>query len=201
MITKTTNSDGSRFYEKDKVKYPSVTTILQFYPKGLGFYKWLMKVGDKADEIRDTAGDRGSRIHKVIETFLKHKKVSYKLEELISEEVDYVEQFKKWFNSLENKEIIDIEKFVINKKVGYAGTVDLILKMNGVSYIIDIKTGKSLHTTHKLQLSAYKHCGYEDYKIAILHLKKDSFEFIDIEDDFNIFLAVKQIFDYESKKP
>ena len=104
MITRTTNSNGSRFYEKDKIKYPSVTTILNYYPKGIGFYKWLMRVGFQADIIRDTAGDKGTKVHNAVEELLKNKKYSKK--ELSLEEIDYIEQFKKWFDSIKTKKML-----------------------------------------------------------------------------------------------
>lgn len=47
----------SRFYQHANGNfYPSVTTILDAYPKSAAFYEWLKKAGEDADEIRDEAG-------------------------------------------------------------------------------------------------------------------------------------------------
>ena len=62
----------NRFYtsgEDEAVFVPSVTTILQAYPKDAHFYSWLKEVGDKADEIRDEAGRRGSVVHNMTERY------------------------------------------------------------------------------------------------------------------------------------
>ena len=193
MLTRTTKPNGNRYYEDDGVRYPSVTGILRYYPKGEGFYRWLMMVGNRANHIRDTAGDKGHKIHKAVENYLYNKDFEYDIET-----TKYLEQFRKWFEN-NNIKVIDTEKFVVNKTIGYAGTIDLILKINGQLYIVDIKSSNYLYASHRLQLSAYKHCGYETAKLALLHLKEDSYDFIDTDDNFDVFLAVKKIFDFENK--
>src|SRR3990167_5325607 len=113
----TINND--RYYKVGSENYPSVTSILSYYPKGESFYKWISNVGIKeAEIIRDNAGEQGTNVHAIIERYVKN----------------------------------DIHK--------YAGTIDLILKINGEIWIIDIKTSNHIQSTYKLQLSAYKHCGY-----------------------------------------
>src|SRR6478609_3179176 len=57
-----------RFYTLDDlVFYPSVTTILEVYPKGFGFNQWLKDVGNNAEQIRDRAADKGKKIHDATE--------------------------------------------------------------------------------------------------------------------------------------
>ena len=60
----------TRFYLTEAGNYvPSVTTILDCYPKPPSFYDWLKKVGEDADTIRDEAGERGSTVHKLTERY------------------------------------------------------------------------------------------------------------------------------------
>ena len=60
----------NRFYTTEDNQFiPSVTTILQAYPKDAHFYQWLKQVGTEADEIRDEAGRRGSIVHSLTEHF------------------------------------------------------------------------------------------------------------------------------------
>ena len=98
-------TEGSRYYEMDNKRYPSTTQILSCYPKTKQFYNWLMAVGKKADEIRDTAAEKGIKIHRAIENHLRGKNFNY---DKTTEK--YLDQFKKWFNSNKIK-VIDIEKF------------------------------------------------------------------------------------------
>jgi len=48
---------------------PSVTTILEAYPKDASYFKWLKDVGSDADAIRDEAGRRGSVVHELTERY------------------------------------------------------------------------------------------------------------------------------------
>jgi hypothetical protein len=51
---------------------PSVTWIAGFWPKGVGFYKWLADKGwDEAQAAKEAAGDNGSRVHLAIEKILR----------------------------------------------------------------------------------------------------------------------------------
>ena len=60
----------NRFYLGEQNEYiPSVTTILQAYPKDAHFFQWLKQVGNEADEIRDEAGRRGSVVHELTERY------------------------------------------------------------------------------------------------------------------------------------
>jgi hypothetical protein len=67
-----------RFYTKDMVSfYPSVTTVLQVYPKGFGYEKWLKENGDDADSILKEAGERGSKVHDAIDQIIKGEEVTW----------------------------------------------------------------------------------------------------------------------------
>ena len=198
-ITQKTLNDGSRTYKIDGKSYPSVTTICALYPKGEGFYKWLSGVGwERSQQIRDDAGVRGHNIHTRIKQFFETEDMDF--EGLTSEEIDMLKNFIEWWYDLKDTKVIASELIVINKEVGYAGTVDLILEIDGVKWIIDFKTPKNIWPSHEIQLSAYKHCGHEDAKIGILRLNGYEYKFVEIEDKFDLFLAVKKIFDYENKQ-
>ena len=59
----------ARFYMSEVGPLPSVTTVLDAYPKGPEYYAWLKKVGEDSDQVRDEAGSRGSRVHKLTEQY------------------------------------------------------------------------------------------------------------------------------------
>jgi ribulose-5-phosphate 4-epimerase/fuculose-1-phosphate aldolase len=58
----------SRFYTLNGEQfYPSVTHVLDVYPKGYAFYEWLKSVGNNQDQILQKASDEGTKIHNAIE--------------------------------------------------------------------------------------------------------------------------------------
>ena len=66
----------SRFYQRDpETYYPSVTTVLSYFPKGRFFEVWLKEVGMNADIIMRKAGDEGTQVHNAIERYLEGKQV------------------------------------------------------------------------------------------------------------------------------
>ena len=65
---------GSRHYDVGQEKLPSVTTILQATQsdeKKAILAKWKQKVGEtKAEEIKNTAANRGTIMHRIIEGYI-----------------------------------------------------------------------------------------------------------------------------------
>jgi len=190
---------------------PSVTWIAESYPKGVGFYKWLADKGwDEAEALKVAAGDKGSKVHYAITQLLKAKSVRMddkfsnpdtgKDEELTLEEYECILSFADWYNEVK-PEIINNEFVVWNNDVGYAGTVDIICKIGEDTFIIDLKTSQNIYPSHEIQLSAYKHASGINAKLAVLQLgywrNKKKFKFTEVEDQFPLFLAAKQIWQKE----
>lgn len=105
------------------------------------------------------AARKGTEIHKAIEMFLLGKGVTL---------TDNIRPAIQWLNE-EVKEVIAAEKVLVNKKAGYAGTVDLICRLkNGRLCVCDFKTqgpkeGKfTVYPEWSLQLEAYKMAFMED---------------------------------------
>lgn len=171
----------SRFYILPNGQYvPSVTTVLTAYPRTPAFFEWLKKVGDNADDIRDDAGESGSKVHQAIELYDKDI------------EVCWVDEFGKPYYSILEWQMIDryvqfAEKTkykLVSNEVNYAsdklrvgGTLDKVCEINGVRWLIDNKTSNYIYDNFWLQLVAYKMLWEEfnpDYpiqKLGILHLK------------------------------
>lgn len=188
---------------------PSSTWISSFYPKGTEFYKWLASKGwNEAEALKESAGDRGTRIHHAIEDLLRgvpiqHNAV-YDGVELSVDEYWAVMTFKSWWKTLPpDTELLGMEYVVWNKEHGYAGTVDLKLKIGGLVWIIDIKSSKSVWPEHILQVSSYRHADACD-KTGIIQVgyqrNRSGFKFTEIEDKFNLFLAAKTVWENECGK-
>ena len=149
----------NRFYELNGNFYPSVTTILQAYPKDAGFYKWLKDVGNDADAVRDAAGERGTTVHKLTELYDDGMEVS-----LVSEDGRLNFSMQEWamferYVNFRNRfplEILASEMQLISQTFEEAGTLDRYIILNGKRMIIDIKTSNQVYDHYWLQLAAYK---------------------------------------------
>jgi hypothetical protein len=213
----------SRFYSTEDGGFvPSVTTILEAYPKGAAYYNWLKENGKDADEIRDEAGRRGSVVHKLTEDYDAGKEVrlvndngsiDYKLSEWAMFE-RYVE-----FRSRFDLKVEAIELNIISKELGFAGTIDRVCYLNGEKYIIDIKTSNAIYPSYWLQLAAYRalllHVGVKVDNVAILWLnaktrtegKKDDIQGVGWQmitkrfsaDDYELFMATQKLWQAENK--
>ena len=150
----------SRFYQHANGNfYPSVTTILDAYPKSAAFFEWLKKQGEDADEVRDEAGRKGSNVHQLCEDFdggvecnmlNEYGSAAYKQIEwaMFERYVEFREKFKY--------ELVANEVHYISPVYGFAGTLDRVFKVGDKLVLVDIKTSNSLHNHFWLQMAAYK---------------------------------------------
>jgi len=158
----------NRFYTAESGAFiPSVTTILQAYPKDAHFFQWLKQVGEEADTIKDEAGRRGSIVHSLTERYDAGEEINlldnggninFKMSEwtMFERYVEYRQQVEQ--------EIMFSEINFISEQLGYAGTVDRIAQINGKNYLIDIKTSNTIYDHYWLQLAAYNELIKEAYK-------------------------------------
>ena len=131
---------------------PSVTTIIgDTLSKGKGFDMWLgnhpsYKI---ACEERDIAADRGTTVHELAEKYMQGESIESDNKEICK----HLMSFEKFW--LENEvQLIDTELFMWHKDVPWAGTCDIIAKINDKYCIIDIKTG-NYYKSHEIQLNMY----------------------------------------------
>jgi hypothetical protein len=148
------HESGSRWYApRGSSKWkPSVTTVIgNALHKGIGFEMWLgnhpsYKI---ACEERDKAGDRGTLVHELAEKFMHGEIVESDNEEICK----HLMSFEKFW--LDNEvQLIDTELFMWHEDVPWAGTCDIIAKIDGKYCIIDIKTG-NYYKSHEIQLNMY----------------------------------------------
>lgn len=151
--------------------YPSITTITAYWPKGEGFKKYLQNhTAEEAEAILTTAGNRGSRIHAAIESFIKGDEIKHdaqfpdsdgNMAELSADEYRALVKFAEW-DALTRPEYLTTEKTVVSKIFGYAGTLDCLARIDGKTYLIDWKTGKGIYTSYFLQVAALRQAAFEE---------------------------------------
>ena len=148
-----------RVYKRSEgVYYPSVTTILQYMPKNKFFEGWLKDVGHNADYIMKKAGKEGTQVHEAAEKLVLGEEVAWmddygnaKYSQIVWEMILKFAEFWK----TNKPELISSEDFVWSDEHKYAGTADIVCKMNGETWLLDIKTSNSIHKSYDLQLAAY----------------------------------------------
>jgi hypothetical protein len=161
---------------------------------------------------KEAAGGSGSNIHDYAECWFKGKD----LPELKTDEAKRgAEAFHDWLKS-HKIQILASERRVFSQEFYYAGTCDLVAKIDGVLGVGDFKTGKRIYDETRFQLAAYQNALQEEKKTkfdarwAIRFDKKTGkFEvksFYDFDLDFTGFYAALnlhktlQIIDKENKK-
>jgi hypothetical protein len=211
---------------------PSVTWIAGYWPKNQAFWQWVASKGwDEAQIVKQAAGDKGSAVHLAIERILggEEFRIDTKIEdknrsteqdlalrELTYEELLCVKSFLDWRDAVK-PEVIATETTIFSDIHGYAGTVDLVCRIDGVPYVVDFKTSKQVWKEYELQVSAYRaalESGenplYErdgslfnpaGMKTAILQVgyerNKAGYKFTEIDDAFDLFKVAQRIWKTE----
>ena len=186
--------------------YSSSTTILEAYPLSPFLVDWKVKQGaEEADRILKQAGIRGTAVHSGIEMLLggaELHKESYSLDEF-----NRLESFTKWHKEYK-PEIISTEQRVFSEKYGYAGTLDVLCKIDGKMSIGDWKTSANIYPHFWLQIASYAQALEEmtDIKVEQTFVcqfgakNKNGYRFVlsgEWKDHFANFLAVKKTWEYD----
>jgi hypothetical protein len=149
----------SRFYATQEGNFvPSVTTILDAYPKDASYFKWLKDVGSDADAIRDEAGRRGSIVHELTEQYDMGEEIN-----LVSEYGSPRYKILEWamlgryveFTQMHKPQVLMMEAHMVSDNLGFAGTLDRVIALKQNNILIDIKTSNSIYPSYWLQLAAY----------------------------------------------
>lgn len=104
---------------------------------------------------RDDSADRGTRVHAAIEGLLRGDKVE------ISEDIQgYVDGYQSVREEFPEMEVVATEVTLVNRDLGYAGTADVICRINGEYYVADWKTNKdgTVYDSVGKQLGALAGC-------------------------------------------
>lgn len=161
-----------RYYTRNKEYYPSITTILAFYPKGKFFEEWLKDVGHNATFIAQRSADEGTQTHSLIERYLNGEELSF-----LDSNDKLICSFNVWnmflrfvdFWTTYKPKLLESEIHLFSDKYKIAGTCDLVIELNGEIWLIDLKTSNSLHTSYDLQVAAYAQCWNETFEQKIAH--------------------------------
>jgi len=156
------------FYWVEGKPFPSVTKILGDVIRKPALEYWMKKevyLAMVADPTlseteamvapyakADKAKSRGTTVHSIIEA----TKQGAKIEEVPEAFAGYKKAFDTWLADIK-PEIVENEKTLVNIVKRYAGTCDMIAKIDGKSYVVDFKTSKdgATYQEAELQIAAY----------------------------------------------
>ena len=149
--------ENKRYYGKDGVYYPSITTVLSEFPgKQEGLNNWREKVGiDEANKITHVAGQRGSALHDLAELYLDNtiQNTSKSFSDFFvfhrpPINPDVASMFialKPYLDLVDNIDGLELALYSDLFKI--AGRVDCIGEFNGSPAIIDFKTARKMKKT------------------------------------------------------
>lgn len=212
----------SRYYRRNGNYYPSVTYVLSYYPKGKYFENWLKQVGFASDYIVKKAAEEGTQVHELSEAYLNGEELKFlddrgrpqynpDVWQMFLRFVEFWEEFKPT--------LIETEVHTFSDVLKVAGTCDLIIEINGETWLLDLKTSNQLQTTYELQTAVYGQCYEECFgkkidRFGILWLKSSKrksskgkmqgkgWEIVEssrtFEENIDIFKTVKRLFDLEN---
>jgi len=136
---KQVNENGTRYYQVNDKKYPSITTMLGYFTYA-DIMRWRDRVGHlEANKISSKASTRGTKFHTVCEKYLRNEPFEFKtpLEKQL------------FINTKEYIDLIDdvnlLESRLFSHYLRLAGTVDCVAKFDNKLSVIDFKTS----TRHK----------------------------------------------------
>ncbi len=152
---------------------PSVSTILGALKDGLEYVSpYDLK----------KASDRGIKVHAATERL----EAGETLEKMFftAQEWDMLGGFVNFHNEYKPQPLAS-ELKMASAKLGYAGTLDRIYIIDGITTLVDIKTTSAIYDKHWLQVAAYaklaEQLGYKIAQTAILRLtdrSKAKYQFV-----------------------
>lgn len=171
-------TDDKRVYtDGEDMFLPSVTTVLDEMPTPPGIKYWKQKYdGTNGNEhwrsILQYKSNRGTMIHYKLLNEFAEEDMFGENEDTSTEELKLEGDWERYRNDLtyaeeaweeirevrgiSEEQVLDVECFVTNVAVGYAGQFDLLyVDADGNLVLSDLKTGKGIYDKYKMQLVAY----------------------------------------------
>jgi hypothetical protein len=188
---------GRVYFSEDHELYlPSVTTVLSQKKTPIALKRWKQN-NDDWEEIMNRKGSRGTLIHyNCLNEFAEedmHGKNESDSKEHLKEigRWEWYEDGMEWaegaWEAIKHKQditdetVLNVECFVENTDIGYAGQFDLLYVDSNNSDVVmaDLKTSSGVYNKHKMQLSAYKNAvnlGIDRLEVIRMHPDSKTYE-------------------------
>ena len=177
-------------YEYNGVLVPRVTHILSEMIHEDYLMDWANYIGrykrQNHNDVRDQSAHIGTEVHAAIERYTSLNYVeTFESEENIADKIKMKNafySFRQWWDIIEKHSyyIIFQEKPLVCKY--YGGTLDMLIEIDGLKYLVDFKTSNHFNYKYHLQTAAYRRVLYYEHGITvdgiiILKLSKDQVYF------------------------
>ncbi len=165
--------------------------------------EWLKRTPDYQ---RDSAADLGTRVHAFAEALSNGLEI-----DLDDTARPFIEQYEKW-RAIYKPQILNSEYMVYSESHRYGGTADMAARINGETWLIDIKTGSGAYAETALQLAALHYADWagrpDDPKkyalpkatrFGVLHVRPEQAELIPYDvtqHEFEAFLSCRYLIDW-----
>ncbi len=211
LIPWAANAERKATSEAAALLYEELAATTQAYPRSWYLAALESRLGQvKAHQrLLDAAGDVGTEAHKWIEWRMRLACLAEAGPEPIvrAAAAIAVRAFMEWAESVALKPVL-VEKTLVSKVHGYAGTMDLVARVHGVLTAVEIKSSKSIYGEAHLQSAAYSVALEEmqypkDMPGVIIRLPKSAgdaaFEVVTVAPAaklFPVFLAAKSLWEW-----
>ena len=165
---------------------------------------WLKKI---ADHKRDTAASMGTRVHSLAESIARGTPV-----EMTDEEKPYADTYVRDFLLPFRPEFIALEELVCSPKYDYAGTFDAIARIQGETWMLDLKTSTGIYSETGLQLAAYANADFiarpglpqrwavpQVARYGVIHCRPEQTRLVEYHvtnDTFGAFLSARRLYSW-----
>lgn len=211
-----TAGDGHRIYKWGDEEFLSVTTALSAISKpaltgwaARSVAEFVAKNLDTVNDLasrdtfaaidlmkgspwrqRDQAADLGKAVHAVIEAHVLDKPVP-ETALLIR---PHMQQFARFCEDFRPRWLMS-EATVYSRQYGYAGTLDAIAELDGVTWLLDVKSGKDVYPEAALQLAMLRYAEFVGMpdgteaplppidRAGVLHVTADDYRLLPVRAD------------------
>lgn len=197
LINTSSDYEIESCYQYEGKNVPRVTAILSDMLHEDYLMKWSNNIGlyqhKKYNVVLETSSTIGTLTHNAIEDYIKYgKEPDFDSIDIIYKNSFYnaFNSFKKWWDVIiKNEYKILMEEVQLVCKY-FGGTLDLLIEINGKTYLVDFKTSNHPSYKYTLQLSAYRYMLNQLYNIKVdgcilLMLSKTDISFDEIFYNFD----------------
>jgi hypothetical protein len=139
-------------YVIDGAWYPRVTAICDIKAKP-ALYRFYANLNNFAQgsRIKELSATEGTKVHETIEALLKGENVEVTPD--VAPTVEAFRRFEREHEFLTHPAMI--EQRLMHPNERYAGTIDILAKVDGKVGVLDIKTSSGIWREYNLQTAAY----------------------------------------------
>lgn len=157
-------------------------------------------IADAHKRTTEMSSAIGTHVHECIEASIHE-------EEIPNPTPEHMRHYEAWKLAFKPRFLLS-EATVYNRQVGYAGTLDIVADINGITTLVDVKTGKNIYPDVALQLAAYANGEFigvlDEERVmpkieaaAVLHLRMTGYRFVPVtitDEVFTTFRHVNEVF-------